>query len=79
MEANWSTMYREGCIASEAAQIVSPAYIDAAYGSDEEDLLGRVQSYLWDRSEIALEFCDVVSSVVVAEPVDVIDECDIPF
>ena len=76
MEANWNTIYREACIASDAASIVSPLWIAAEFGSESEAILESVRGYLRDRTDIELEFCDVVNRRVATES---IEECDIPF
>ena len=76
MEATWNTIYREACIASDAASIVSPLWIDAESDSESEAISESVRRYLHDRSDIAFEFCDVVNRRVATEP---IEECDIPF
>ena len=56
MKADWETIYREGDIASRAAQIVGEFWVKAKTGSEGEAILERVREYLHDRTMIAFEF-----------------------
>jgi len=77
MEANWDTVYREGCIASDAASVISPLWINAESGSESEAILQSIRDYLYDRADVCWAFCEIVSARSL--PPEQIEECDIPF
>jgi hypothetical protein len=62
MNNDWNTVYREACLASESAQLLSDAYINAEAGSYEEDLLDRIRERLYDRFDVDIAFCYVITS-----------------
>jgi hypothetical protein len=70
MQADFNTIYREGCIAYDARTIVGALWVEAETGSEGEALLDSVETYLKDRGDIAMAFCYVAV---------IDDECDIPF
>jgi hypothetical protein len=78
MKADWNTVYREGCIALDARDVIGKLWVEAQPGSEAESILQRVDDYLSARFDIAMEFCDVVTGSVTADDPSSY-ECDIPF
>ncbi len=80
MEADWTTIYREACIAGDAQFIVSDLWLKAECGSEVEELLQSVSDYLMDRFNVALEFCNLISDMTTAKVTSETQEFDdIPF
>lgn len=77
MNNDWNTLYREACLASESANLLTDAYIASEDGTYEEDLLNRVRNHLYDRFTIEIEFCGIVANI----PHSITDTSndDIPF
>jgi len=63
MKADWETIYREGDIASRAGSVVGQLWIKAESGTEGEEILNSVRNYLYDRADIAFEFCGIVNLI----------------
>jgi hypothetical protein len=62
MNNSFDTVYREGSIAYDAWELLRDAWLAAEIGTREYELIDSVRTYLYDRGDIAMAFCNLANN-----------------